>query len=32
MFHELRDGIVRLDPDLTGLLAKMLMRFVVFAF
>jgi CRISP-associated protein Cas1 len=25
MFHELRDGIVRLDPDLTGLLAKTLM-------
>lgn len=25
MFHELRDGIVRLDPDLTGLLATMLM-------
>jgi CRISPR-associated endonuclease Cas1 len=25
MFHELRDGIVRLDPDLAGLLAKTLM-------
>jgi hypothetical protein len=25
MFHELRDGIVRLDPDLTGLLARALM-------
>ncbi len=25
MFHELRDGIVRLDPDLTGLLASVLM-------
>lgn len=25
MFHELRDGIVRLDPDLTGLLASALM-------
>jgi CRISP-associated protein Cas1 len=25
MFHELRDGIVRLDPDLTGLLAATLM-------
>jgi CRISPR-associated protein Cas1 len=25
MFHELRDGIVRLDPDLTGLFAKTLM-------
>jgi CRISPR-associated protein Cas1 len=25
MFHELRDGIVRLDPDLTGLLATTLM-------
>lgn len=25
MFHELRDGIVRLDPDLTGLLARTLM-------
>jgi CRISPR-associated endonuclease Cas1 len=25
MFHELRDGVVRLDPDLTGLLAKTLM-------
>ncbi|HEY1681768.1 MAG TPA: CRISPR-associated endonuclease Cas1 [Candidatus Tumulicola sp.] len=25
MFHELRDGIVRLDPDLAGLLAKSLM-------
>src|SRR5579862_4272743 len=25
MFHELRDGIVRLDPDLTGLLATALM-------
>jgi hypothetical protein len=25
MFHERRDGIVRLDPDLTGHLAKMLM-------
>jgi len=26
MFHELRDGIVRLDPDLTQLLASSLMR------
>ncbi len=25
MFHELRDGVVRLDPDLTGLLASALM-------
>jgi CRISP-associated protein Cas1 len=25
MFHELRDGVVRLDPDLTGLLAATLM-------
>jgi hypothetical protein len=25
MFHELRDGVVRLDPDLTGLLASVLM-------
>jgi CRISPR-associated endonuclease Cas1 len=25
LFHELRDGIVRLDPDLAGLLAKSLM-------
>jgi CRISPR-associated protein Cas1 len=25
MFHELRDGVVRLDPDLCGLLAKALM-------
>ena len=25
MFHELRDGIVRLDPDLAGLLARALM-------
>ena len=25
MFHELRDGVVRLDPDLTGLLATTLM-------
>jgi CRISPR/Cas system-associated endonuclease Cas1 len=25
MFHELRDGVVRLDPDLTGLLATKLM-------
>jgi CRISPR-associated protein Cas1 len=25
MFHELRDGVVRLDPDLAGLLAKSLM-------
>jgi CRISP-associated protein Cas1 len=25
MFHELRDGVVRLDPDLTGLLAAALM-------
>jgi hypothetical protein len=25
MFHELREGIVRLDPDLTGLLATTLM-------
>jgi CRISP-associated protein Cas1 len=25
MFHELREGIVRLDPDLAGLLAKALM-------
>lgn len=25
MFHELRDGIVRLDPDLTGLLTSTLM-------
>ena len=25
MFHELRDGIVRLDPDLTELLASLLM-------
>jgi hypothetical protein len=25
MFHELRDGFVRLDPDLTGLLASALM-------
>lgn len=25
MFHELRDGIVRLDPDLTSLLARTLM-------
>jgi hypothetical protein len=25
MFHELRDGVVRLDPDLTGLFAKTLM-------
>ncbi|MGC1758021.1 MAG: CRISPR-associated endonuclease Cas1, partial [Candidatus Cybelea sp.] len=25
MFHELRDGIVRLDPDLTGVLATTLM-------
>jgi CRISPR-associated endonuclease Cas1 len=25
MFHELRDGIVRLDPDLTGLLATTMM-------
>ncbi len=25
MFHELRDGVVRLDPDLTGLLAAQLM-------
>jgi CRISPR-associated endonuclease Cas1 len=25
MFHELREGIVRLDPDLAGLLAKSLM-------
>jgi hypothetical protein len=25
MFHELRDGVVRLDPDLTELLAKSLM-------
>jgi CRISPR-associated protein Cas1 len=25
MFHELRDGIVRLDPDVTGLLASALM-------
>lgn len=25
MFHELRDGVVRLDPDLTNLLAKSLM-------
>jgi CRISPR-associated endonuclease Cas1 len=24
MFHELRDGVVRLDPDLTGLLASVL--------
>jgi CRISP-associated protein Cas1 len=25
MFHELRDGVVRLDPDITGLLATTLM-------
>jgi hypothetical protein len=25
MFHELREGVVRLDPDLTGLLAAFLM-------